>query len=110
MAEIDYIARAEANMRRELEKTQTNIDRAVDHYVKTAQTQAAIIEEIKKMAEVMAAAAVASEKAVGDTPDVAIDRWVRVLATEAKRLARAQKRDESTKALPDPKVIDQEPA
>lgn len=109
MSPIDYIARAEENMRRQFQRDaqETPIDRAVDHYVKVAKTQAAIIEEIKKMAEIMAAAAIASQKAVGDPANYAIDKWTRILSDEAKRIIR------NSTETPHPKiesgtVIDQE--
>lgn len=97
---IDYLARAEENFRRE----SNNIDKAVDHYVKVAQTQGAIVKYIKEMAEVLAESAIASEKALGDSAAVALQKWTSVLQDEASRLIREKK--SATKALPDPKVID----
>lgn len=109
MPDIDYIARAEANMRRELERP-SRIDDAIDHYVKVAKTQAAIIGHIKEIAQVMAAAAIASKRAVGDNPSIAISKWTRILTDEANRLVQEQQANPETKALPDGKTIDQEPA
>lgn len=102
---IDYIKRAEENMRRMQEDS--NIDRAVDHYVKVAKTQAGIIEMIKKMADVMAEAAIASQKALGDSTDVAIMKWTRILADEARKLAK-EKKDAASKEIESGIVIDQE--
>jgi hypothetical protein len=98
-----YIARAEAAMRREMEGP-SSIDRAVDHYVKVAKTQAAIGKELKQMAEVLAAAAIASEKALGDRATYALDKWLAVLRTETIRLI-GEKRQEKP-ALEDGKTID----
>lgn len=105
---IDYIARAEENMRRQFQQDaqETPIDRAVDHYVKVAKTQSAIIEEIKKMAETLAAAAIASQKAVGDSPEQAIYKWMQILGDEARRLVREQRT--VPKQLDRGTVIDQE--
>lgn len=109
MSPIDYIARAEENMRRELQRDaqETPIDRAVDHYVKVAKTQAAIIEEIKKMAEIMAAAAIASQKSVGDSPFVAVRNWSKVLVDETYRLIR-EKQAPAQPQIESGTVIDQE--
>lgn len=111
MSPIDYIARAEENMRREYENSsqKTGVDRAVDRYVKVAKTQGAIIAEIKQMAATLAAAAIASHKALGDPANYAIDKWTRILSDEAKRIIR------NNTETPHPKiesgtVIDQKPS
>lgn len=106
MTDREFFARAERAMQRELEQP-NSIDAAVDHYVKVAKTQAAIIEHIKEMAKTLAAAAIASEKAVGDRPSTAISKWTRILADEANRLVREQQAP-ITKTLTDGKTIDQE--
>ncbi len=112
MSGIDYIARAEENMRRQFQQDaqETPIDRAVDHYVKVAKTQGAIIEEIKKMAEIMAAAAIASSKAVGDSPYTAIYKWTEILTKESIRLVREKQAQtaDAPKQLESGTVIDQE--
>lgn len=105
---IDYLARAE-QFWQNAEKSESSIDRAVDHYVKVAKTQAGIIEAIKKMADVMAEAAIASEKALGDSTDKAISEWTRVLATEARRLVK-EKKGTAPKTIESGTVIDQEKA
>lgn len=109
MPDVDYIARAEENMRLNFQRDaqETSIDRAVDHYVKVAKTQGAIIEEIKRMAEVMAAAAIASQKAVGDSPYVAVCNWAKVLVDEAYRLIR-EKQVPAQPQIESGTVIDQE--
>lgn len=111
MPDIDYIAHAEENMRRQFQRDaqETPIDRAVDHYVKTAQTQAVIIGYIKDFAKVMAAAAVASQKAVGDPPEYAIRKWTGILADEANRLVRENRpAAETPLEIESGTVIDQE--
>lgn len=111
MPDVDYIARAEENMRRNFQRDaqETSIDRAVDHYVKVAKTQGAIIEKIKRMAEVMAEAAIASQKAVGDSPEYAIRKWTELLASEANRLVREQRQPhEIPLEINSGTVIDQE--
>jgi hypothetical protein len=106
---IDYIARAEENMRRNFQQDaqETSTDRAVDRYVKVAKTQAAIIEEIKKMAEIMAAAAIASQQAVGDSPFVAVRNWSKVLVDETHRLIR-EKQKSAQSQIESGTVIDQD--
>ena len=108
---IDYIARAEENMRRWQKEESSGIDRAVDHYVKVAKTQAAIQKYIREMAEVLAAAAVASEQAVGDRAETALLRWMGVLGDETRRLIREKKaKPTDAKALTDGKTIEGEKA
>ena len=55
-----------------------------------ADTQAGIIKYMEAMAQVMAEAAVASQKAIGDPPLLAIDRWTDVVKKRAKELVREQ--------------------
>jgi len=109
MSPIDYIARAEENMRRELQRgaQESPIDRAVDHYVKVAKTQAVIIGYIKDFAQVMAAAALASQKAVGDSLYIAVNKWVNILTAETKRLIGEQQQPTYPK-IESGTVIDQE--
>jgi len=53
-------------------------------------TQAGIIKYMEAMAQLMAEAAIASQKAIGDPPLLAIDRWTDVVKKRAKELIRAQ--------------------
>ena len=61
-------------------------DDFVRRIIDVRNTQHGIIKYMEAMAQVMAAAAVASEKAVGDSPSYAIDRWTDVVRKRAKEL------------------------
>jgi len=60
----------------------------IEHALKVQQTQHAIVKYLEEMAQVLAEAGRASEKAMGDPASVAIDKWVEVLRTRAKELLR----------------------
>lgn len=69
-------------------------DDMVRHYVKTVQTQHGIAKYAEAMAQVLAEAGLASHKATGDSPQVAVNKWIAVirhralvLMTEPKQLA-----------------------
>jgi hypothetical protein len=51
-------------------------------------TQAGIIKYMEAMAQVMAEAAIASQKAIGDWPDYAIDQWTKVVRRRANDIVR----------------------
>lgn len=59
------------------------LDKYARHLVVTAQTQHAIIKYAEAMAQVLAEAALASQKATGDRPQVALDKWIRVIRERA---------------------------
>ena len=65
-------------------------DDFVRRIIDVRNTQRGIIKYMEAMAQVMAAAAVASEKAVGDSPSYAIDRWTDVVRKRAKELLSEQ--------------------
>lgn len=102
---IDYIARAEANMKRELDPDR--FDAAATTMVMARHTQAGIIKYMEGMAQVMAEAAIASQKAVGDSPAVAISKWLEFVRKRALELV-AEKQGTATKQLEQGIVIDQE--
>lgn len=79
----------------------SRIDEAVDHLVLTAQTQHGIIEVVKEMAKVMAEIGIASNKAVGDSVDTAINRWSAIMMAEARRIAKDKM---ASKPLPKKKL------
>lgn len=58
----------------------------IEHAQKVAETQHAIIKYIEEMAQVLAEAGRASEKALGDPARVAIDKWTDILRRRAKEL------------------------
>lgn len=64
----------------------TEIERALDHGVKVVQTQHAILKYAEPMAQFLAAAAFASEKAVGDPADHALRNWLDVIHNRALEL------------------------
>ena len=63
-------------------------DGIVRHYVKTVQTQAGIIKYAEAMAQVLAEAGRASEKATGDAAWVAVNKWAEVIRKRAQELLR----------------------
>lgn len=65
-------------------------DEMVRGYVVAAKTQAGIQKYAEAMAQVLAEAGRASQKAVGDRPEYAIDRWCDVIRQRAKQLLREQ--------------------
>lgn len=58
----------------------------IEHALKIRDTQHAIIKYLEEMARVMAEAGRASEKAVGDPADAAIDKWTEIVRKRAKEL------------------------
>jgi hypothetical protein len=85
--------------------------------VKVMETQHGIIKYMEAMAQVMAAAAVASQQATGDMPVYAVGKWLDVVRKRALELIQQQKAEAKRPApsddgkyllenLPDdPKVI-----
>ena len=73
----------------------------IGHARATIETQHGIIDFIRKAAEVLAAAGVATEEAIGDDREYAIRKWTNILNTEACRLARAMRDDERPPATED---------
>ena len=63
-------------------------DEMVRHYIKVVQTQHGILEAIEAIAKVMVEMGRASQKAVGDSPVVAIYKWTDLLRKRACELAR----------------------
>jgi len=66
-------------------------DEMVRRMVDVHNTQHGIIKYMEAMAQVMAEAAIASQKAIGDSSNYAIDRWTDVVKKRAKELV-AEKR------------------
>lgn len=100
---IDYIRRAEEAWANQ----DTEFHRAARHIAKVADTQAGIIKYMEGMAQVMAEAAIASQKAVGDSPHIAIDKWVGVVRRRAYELVE-EKQGTTQKQIEQGVVIDQE--
>ena len=100
---IDYIKRAEAAWANQ----DTEFHRAFRHIAKVAETQAGIIKYMEAMAQVMAQAALASQQAVGDSPRIAIDKWIGVVRKRAYELVE-EKRGTARKRIEKGVVIDQE--
>jgi hypothetical protein len=86
-------------------------DEMVRRMVDVHNTQHGIIKYMEAMAQVMAEAAIASSKALGDAPSHAVDRWIEVVRERAKELI-VEKREDSPmqakmrKQLAKGKVID----
>lgn len=81
-------------------------DDMVRHLINVNNTQHGIIKYMEAMAQVMAQAAVASQKAVGDSPFYAIDKWMDVVKKRAKELVR--EKQDTVKKIEQGTVIDQE--
>jgi len=67
-----------------------NPDAACEHIVKMLQTKAAILEYIEPIAQVLAAAGRASEKAMGDSAKYAVDQWSNVIRERALEILRQE--------------------
>lgn len=74
--------------------------------VMAVDTQHGIIKYMEAMAQVVAEAAIASQKALGDSPLYAVDKWINVVKKRAKELVR--EKQDTTKQLEKGTVIDQE--
>jgi hypothetical protein len=81
-------------------------DDMVRHLVETAKTHEAIRKYGEAMAEFLAEAAVASEKAVGDNALYALNRWMQVIGDRARELIGQKRRRVDAKAISAPDVID----
>ena len=68
----------------------------VSNMAAVTDTHAGIIKYMEAMAQVMAEAAIASQKALGDSPYYAIDKWTDVVKKRAKEIV-CEKRDASLK-------------
>lgn len=80
-------------------------DEMVRHFVLTAQTHEGIRKYGEAMAQFLAEAAVASQKATGDGPATALNKWMRVIRERALQLI-AEKQRKPTKAINPPGTID----
>lgn len=69
-----------------------NIGRKIEHASKVKETQHAIIKYIEAMAQILAEAGRASEKALGDSADYAVDKWCNILRDRAHELLREPKK------------------
>ena len=81
-------------------------DAGIKRALKVVQTQHGIVEAAEEMAKVLAEMGRASEKAVGDSPSYAIDKWCDLIRKRAKELARQRPEQ---KQLSDSKTIDAVP-
>jgi hypothetical protein len=63
-------------------------DEMVRRMIDVRNTQHGIIKYMEAMAQVMAEAAIASQKAVGDSPYYAVGKWTDVVRNRAKELIR----------------------
>lgn len=67
-------------------------DEFVYHMILTARTQAGIIKYAEAMAQVLAEAGLASQKATGDSPSVAIRKWSDVIRSRALEIVAEKSR------------------
>jgi hypothetical protein len=63
-------------------------DAACEHIAKMLDTKAAILEYVEPMAQILAAAGLASAKAMGDSPEYAAREWSRVILERALEILR----------------------
>jgi hypothetical protein len=61
---------------------------AVEHIVNILQTKAAILEYVEPIAQVLAAAGRASQKAMGDSAEYAVNEWSKVIRDRAHEILR----------------------
>lgn len=66
-------------------------DEMIRGFLLARQTQHGIIKYIEAMAQVLAEAGTASQKAIGDSADYAIDKWVDVIRKRAHELVREKR-------------------
>lgn len=76
-------------------------DDMIRHYMLAAQTQQGIIKYAEAMAQVLAEAGRASHKATGDSPQVAVLKWITVIQKRALELLHE---DSQQRALPHPSI------
>lgn len=81
-------------------------DDMVRRMVDVRNTQHGIIKYMEAMAQVMAEAAIASQKATGDSPSYAVDKWTDVVRKRAKELVR--EKQDTTKKIGKGITIEQE--
>lgn len=65
-------------------------DDMIRNWVQVAKTQRGIIEYAEGMAQVLAEAGKASNKAVGDSPEYAISRWIDIIHKRALQILKEQ--------------------
>lgn len=94
----DYLAKAERAMWSGDDPLHKVFEKAIDKFrdniirdLKTIETQHAIIKYAEAMAQVLAQAAMASQKAGQGSADYALDRWLDVIRTRATELIHAAK-------------------
>jgi hypothetical protein len=81
-------------------------DDMVRHLLETAKTHEAIRKYGEAMAEFLAEAAVASEKARGDSALYALKQWMNVIEVRARELIGQKRRHADAKAISAPDVIE----
>jgi len=81
-------------------------DEMAEHLVKTLQTHEAIRVRGEAMAEFLAEAAVASEKARGDSALYALNKWIEVIRDRAKVLIGEKRRAADARLISAPDVIE----
>jgi hypothetical protein len=70
---------------------------SMNHWLKVVQTQKGIIEYAEAMAQVLAEAGRASQKAVGDSAESAVRKWVRAIEDRAIDILRKEQQPERKK-------------
>lgn len=73
-----------------------------DYYssdMQVAKTQRGIIEYAEGMAQVLAEAGRASQKALGDPPGWAVDKWAEIIRKRAHEILKEERQIENPRAL-----------
>ena len=83
-----YLRNAEENMASGNNPFDRLIDNSTEKLVGIIATQAEIIKDAEAMAQVLAKAALASHKATGDPPHIALHKWTDIIITRARELIR----------------------
>jgi hypothetical protein len=76
-------------------------DETAEHMVKVLQTREGIRKFGEEMANALAEAALASQQALGHSPDYAVDQWINVIGQRAHELIREK---QAQKAINPPTV------
>ena len=83
-----YLRNAEASMASGNSPFDRLIDKSTEKLASILATQAAIIKYAEAMAQVLAQTALASHKATGDPPHIALHKWTDIIITRARELIR----------------------
>jgi hypothetical protein len=117
--QYDYLEGIERKVRAEGDGLEKSVFAAIDRARRegrplsnaAVETQAGIIKYAEAMAQVLAEAALASEKVTGDSPYTALTKWLKVIQNRASEIINEKRKEPHTAVRPRigaPKTIDAE--